>query len=107
MNWVDDSNNKIDNLHLAGFKNIEGFEWFWFRIKFIDLSDVHVSSILSYLQDTTKFDILDFLEWLITRQIKFKLSYRYLEDLGLFFNLKALMITLKLKLQIKLRGNCK
>lgn len=102
MNWIDDSDNKIDNLHLAGFETIEVFEWFWFRVKFKDLSDIEVSSILSYLQDTTKFDILDFLEWLIIRKINFKLSYRYLEDLGLFFNFKALMITLKLKLQIKM-----
>lgn len=102
MGWVDDLNNKIDNLHLAGFETIKVFEWFWFRVKFKDLSDIDVSSILSYLQDATKFDILDFLEWLTTRQIKFKLSYRYLEDLGLFFNFKALMITLKIKLQIKM-----
>ncbi|MDR7856099.1 hypothetical protein [Tissierella sp.] len=102
MKWVDDLNNKIDNLHLAGFETIEVFEWFWFRVKFKDLSDIEVSSILSYLQDTTKFDILDFLEWIIIRKINLKLSYSYLKDLGLLFNFKALMITLKLKLQIKM-----
>lgn len=100
MRWIKETGESFNNIYETGIAKITGYEWAYFKIEFDDLSDMESSNTMFYMEQEPSIDIIDFMNWLYRRGIKFKLKYKYWNKANVSDNIKAFLFILKLKLEI-------
>jgi hypothetical protein len=100
MRWNNEKGEEFQNIYETGIKKITSYAWAYFKIEFDDLSEMETSNTMFYMEQESPLDIIDFIQWLHRRNIKFKLKFRYWDKADLFDNLKAFIYICKLNFEI-------
>ncbi len=101
--WVDDTGKKTNHLWESGISQVENFSYLCFSFKFKEINEFQTNSVLFKIQkqnESNKFDPIDLINYLISRDIRFKFRYIYCKDIDIRRNVVGFKVIMKLRKQL-------